>query len=236
MKQIIIFTFFLLTFHAFGQVLTKNFIGKIQYEIQNYSGFITRDSCGDFREIRTLIKTNDFFQMKDSSEFETYSPHYLPTKFIEENNFIKLIYCNTTKKTNDTINQFPLKKGDTIESCENYLVSADSIRSWNSSDNQWYFKEVQMSSMYLSETTNIGDTTITVLGQLYNCYRFEKFKYWRKTFPGPSHSRQIIYLDKVSLLPLREDWFYWFKNHLCIPRQKWFLATAVEIKKIKNGN
>jgi hypothetical protein len=201
MRAIIILTSLLLTFQTFGQLLTENFVGQIKYNIQNYSGFITRDSCGDFTDKRALIKKNDYFQINDTSLLEQETKQYFLTKFIRNKKYLKLIYYNPTNKSNDTIDQFPLNKGDTIESSDDYLVYADSIKSWNSSDKKWYFKEVRISTMNISETTNIGDTIITVLGQPYNCYRFEKFKYWRKSNPGPSHTRRIIYIDKTSCNP-----------------------------------
>jgi|GEM_PF-5934861 len=235
MRLINILTLLLLSLQTVGQVLTQDFTGSLKYDIKYFSAFITRDSCGDYIDKRTLVKKGNYFQVCDTSIMETETQKYLPSIFIKDKQFIKLVYFNPTTKLNDTIDQFPLIKGDTITSKDHYLVYADSISSWNSSDNEWYFKEVRILPDY-SETANIGDTTITVLGQQYNCYRFEKFHYNRKSNPGPSHLRQIIYIDKISLLPLQEEWFCWYYRHPCKHTKKWLLTQKVELTTIKNGN
>jgi hypothetical protein len=234
-RKTIILTFSILTFQTFGQVLTHDFTGQIKYNINFYSAFIRYDSCGDYKAKRTLVKKNDFFQVNDTTiaDSKTESQQYLLTKFISDKQFLKLVYFNPINKSNDTVNQFPLNKGDTIESREDYLLYTESKSYWDTKEKKSYWKE-GISPSY-SKTTNIGDTTLTVLGQVYSCYRFEKFNYNRKSKFGPSDQRHIIYIDKKSLLPLREDWIYWYYKHHCIPIQQWFLKKSVEIVEIKNG-
>ena len=234
-RHIIILITLFMSIPTFGQLVTQNFTGQLEYDIKYFSAFITHDSCGDHTAKRTLIKKTDYFQAWDTSLIEREAQEYLPTKFFKDSQFLKLVYYNPTTKSNDTIDQFPLFNSDTITSSDSYLLYTDSLSSWNPSENKWHFKQVKISPDY-SETTNIGDTTITVLGHLYLCYRFEKFHYNRKSNPGPSHIRKIIYIDKTSLLPLQEDWFCWYSRHPCKPTKKWVVTQTVQLKKIKIGN
>jgi hypothetical protein len=228
--------FLLLATHSYGQKLKKNFTGQIEYDVQYYSDYITRDSCGDYASSRILTRNNDFFEIRDTSTLDNEGKHYLPTKFVKNKNLLQMVYYNPTKLDNDTIDQFPLNKGDTIVSNEEYLVHADSFSLWNPEDSLWHFKEVGMSTDKLSGTTNIGDTIITLLGHRYNCYRFEKFNYNMKSYPSPSHKRTIIYIDKKTLLPLREDWFRWYIKHPCKNPREWSLSQKVEIIGIRKNS
>ncbi len=230
----------LLSFRSEGQGLTQDFIGRLEYDINYFTAFIKYDSCGDYTAKRALVKSSDYFEVSDrhvvwDSISSIQEEDYLRTKFSKDDQFIKLIYYNPTTNTNDTIDQFPLSKGDTITSCDDYLRYVDSLSNWNASDNSWHFWEAQLAPNF-SETTNIGDTTITVLGQRYSCYRFEKFDYNRKSNPGPSHKRRIIYMDKASLFPIQEDWIYWYSKHPCKPAREWVLCQRLQLTAIIRAN
>ncbi len=235
MRLINLLIILFLSLKTIGQKLTQDFTGSLKYDIKYYSAFIKRDSCGGYIDKRILIKSSDYFQAWDTSFMREETQEYLPSFFVKGDTFLRLVYLNPKKQSNDTIDQFPLSKGDTISSRNDYLLYADSFYIWNSSNNSRHFNEVRIAPDY-SETTNIGDTIINVLGQQYNCYRFEKFHYTMKSNPGYSHLRYIIYIDQVSLLPLQEEWFYWYYMHPCIKTKEWILQKKVELVEIKNVN
>ncbi len=132
--------------------------------------------------------------------------------------------------------QFPLNKGDTIYGAESYLNSLDSIFNLNTVNGETLFNKAELSSDIKAPITNTGDTTLVVLGHNYKCYKFEMSDYYPHSKPGPSKHRHVIYLDKNSLLPLQEEWFSWYKEHPCIPKDQWILSKKLIISEINNSN
>lgn len=220
---------------SFGQVIPKTFSGQITYKTDWHSAFITRDSCGDFSGYIIITKVDDFFIAKDSSSTETYRPHYLKQKFIITDNKFLVIYLDPNKNALDTCVLFPLKINDTIDGPDDYLVHADSNSIWNSSTQTWHFKEVAISVNNQSETTRLRDETIYVLGKKTACYKFEKNSTHLRS-SHPSQTKQIIYFDKTSLLPVEEETFirYSKKGRCSIPGDKWFLISKTYITGLKN--
>jgi len=234
-KTAFISTLILFSLSSKGQSLDSNFTGTLFFNRNYYSAFITYDSCDDFTEKRTLVQSNGFFTITDSTyEMNNGFEKFEPIRFIRSEKYLKLIYFNPILSSYDTINQYAINIGDTAQKSTEYLIYFDSVLTQQKPGNRQQL-DIRMSSNYIHETVNIGDTTIKILDESYSCYRFERFDYMRKSNPGPSHTKQVIFIDKKSLLPIQEERHAYYYRHPCITTNKWVLISRFELIRIKTA-
>jgi hypothetical protein len=72
---------------------------------------------------------------------------------------------------------------------------------------------------------------LTILGETYECYLFEKASYWRRTYGGPSHCRRVFFVEKKSLFPIQEVEFVTYTNnsYICHPTNVWILVRELRL-------
>ena len=192
--------------------LTENFTGKVEY-IDDYEKIIfSTDSCGSVLLSQIWEFKNGYFSVESFDPIDSVKYKSTPIKFNRINNSI-YIYFSAKDNQIDSSEQFKISATDT-------LYSYDDFKTFSSQT------EKDIESIYT------GDTILTIQDINYHCYRFELFKYWMKTFPGPSHLKKIIYIDKKTLIPVQEDQYLYFARHFCFPKYEWFLSRQVKLEKI----
>lgn len=201
----------------YSQKLTTDFEGTIDYSDHFITAIFGIDTCGELEGQETWTIKNDIISIKTFDPFDSTINNFIDFSFFKQNNSVFITYIDPRDNRQDTVEQFKISQ-DTIDSYENYRLDP-----------------TERCLGTFSSTAYIGDTTLTINGHVYNCYRFDKFHYWRRSNPGPSHLRQIIYLDKLSLLTLQEDTYVLFKRHFCIPINEWILTRQLKIEEINGG-
>jgi hypothetical protein len=196
--------------------LTADFNGNIKY-VDNYIRvIISYDSCGSFLTTQNWEFKNGYITIETFDPLDSINFTSVPIRFFKNANSIRLTYTNPKDHQADTIEQFRIKQGDTLYSIGDFRLSVERDN-WGD----------------MMENTYIGDTTITVANIKFECYRFEQFQYYMKTFPGWSHFKKIVYIDKETLVPIQEDHLSFYKSHFCIPKQEWLLLRQVKIENIQ---
>lgn len=192
---------------------------NLSFESDNqlkYSDYYNRvvlayDSCSSLKTYQTWNFKNGYLTTEVFNPVDSITSVSLPIKLFINNSSIYLTYINTQKNKIDTVEQFRINKRDTIDSFENFRLSADNYN-WD-----------KLESIY------IGDTTLQIKNTSFDCYGFEIFSNWIKSFPGPSRHKTIVYIDKKSLIPIQEDYFSFYVSHFCFPKKEWFLWRQVKL-------
>jgi len=191
-----------LSFESDGQIKYSDYYNKI---------VITYDSCSSLQTYQTWNFKNGYLITEVFNPVDSITSVSLPIKLFRNSNSIYLTYINDQENKIDTVEQFRLSKKDTINSFGNFRLSTDNVN-WD-----------KLESIY------IGDTVLKIKNSSYDCYRFEVFSNWIKSFPGPSRQKILVYIDKKSLIPIQEDHFSFYVSHFCIPKKVWFLWRQVKL-------
>lgn len=194
--------------------LSKDFNGGIDYSDNYIKAIFSHDSCGSVLVSQQWTFKNGYSTIKTFDPIDSISFTSIPLKFVKKGNSLYIAVSGTEYNT-DTIEQFKINRKDTLNSFADFRLTT-------------LYKKEQAKM----ESTYIGDTTLSIQNTKYDCYRFEIFSDWLKSFPGPSLSKKIIYIDKKSLIPVQEDYLFYYKRHFCIPQKQWFLWRQVAIEKI----
>lgn len=194
------------------EILKDDFTGRIEY-VDNFLNFVlSYDSCGSLLSSQKWAFNNGFIIIETFDPMDSVISKTNPIKFIRKDSLIYILSIASNNQI-DTIKQFMLSKSDTIESMDDFRITKNE-------------KEINTESIYQ------GDTILTIGDVMYDCYRFESFKYWMKTFPGPSHSKKITYIDKKTLIPIQEDYLSFFMKHFCLTTKEWIMTRQVKLHKI----
>ena len=189
----------------------KENVRPIEFSDNYLIAIISRDSCSSFNLSQSWEYKNGFASIKSFDPVDSIKHQSVPIKFTKHNDNIFLTYINKDNKIDSTIFLSTISN-DTIESFEDFRTFISKTES---------LKEIQ--SIYT------GDTVLFIKNKKYECYKFELFKNWVKSFPGPSRYKTMIYLDKNSLIPIEEDYFVYYTRHFCIPNKKWVLVREIKL-------
>ncbi|HCQ29261.1 MAG TPA: hypothetical protein DIU39_03180 [Flavobacteriales bacterium] len=175
------------------------------------------DSCGEFQSFQKWDIDQRYITISTITPLDSNKDKYFPIRFVLFNQSIYLLikHIDSNIEHIDTVKQFQFKH-DTIECLYDFRINS---KEYNSS---------YANSVYT------GDTVLTIDEYKFNCYRFLIIENWKKTFPGPSKHKKIIFIDKKTLYPVLEKDYAYYRRHFCFPVNKWFLQR--EIKMIQKDN
>jgi len=232
--------FLIVSLVSCSKPVDENFVGQIEYINTYFQSYgCIDDTCCDVSYNWELNKLNDFFVLENAGKREELEldeqlvTERLPQKFVIHGDYVYLIFFNKPKNKIDSLRQFPLKKGDTLISSEEYHTYLNYSCQYFKTDtvpegvkeicrDDFLSTDNKMPHIYL------GDTIVSFVNQSFECYMFLKFNNKMTNDPkGIWKWKTIVYIDKKYLLPISEEHLTFGFQGECDPKDQWKLMSKL---------
>jgi hypothetical protein len=201
---------------AYGQSLTRDFCGSIEYSDSFFMAYVKYDSCCDFatKEVWNVDDQQVKISCLDLIDSTWYNYH--PFSFQQQGKTIYTVFYYPRNNQIDTIEQFMISIDTSIYGLSDFYIDSSELNH----------------GLSLKEFRYYGDTVFQRFNQKYRCFKFGYSSNLLKSNPGPSYTRQLIYIDQTSLMPIQQEYYCYRMIKTCIPKNQWHMYRQKKIERV----